>query len=118
MPFWEYQGSFLIFIDSHQLSSYNRNRKAVFSMLIKYSKIAAKSISKLDSTTKKRLKVAIEGLTESPARGDIKPLQGSKTNCYRLRVGKYRVIYRFDTELNQSVILFIEDIDSRGGIYK
>ncbi|MCL1842201.1 MAG: hypothetical protein FWF79_00115 [Defluviitaleaceae bacterium] len=33
-------------------------------------------------------------------------------------VGKLRVIYRYDTRINQRQILFISDINSRGDIYK
>ena len=55
-------------------------------------------------------------MTKTPPEGDIKPLQGSKTEK-RLRVGKYRVIYEY---LHDDVIevLMINKIDSRGGVYK
>ena len=40
-------------------------------MQVQYSKKAAKYISGLDRITKQRLKIAIEGLTENPPKGDI-----------------------------------------------
>ena len=43
-------------------------------MQIEYSKKAAKYINALDRTTKQR--IAIEGLLETPPKGDIKMLQG------------------------------------------
>lgn len=86
-------------------------------MEIRYSKTAAKYISKLDRPTKQRIKSAIEGLTEEPPRGDIKILQGYTDGRKRLRVGKYRIIYNYlpDGEIE---ILYIIDVDSRGDIYK
>ncbi len=45
-------------------------------MQIEYSKKAAKYINALDRTTKQRIRIAIEGLLETPPKGDIKMLQG------------------------------------------
>lgn len=86
-------------------------------MQVQYSKKAAKYISSLDRPTKLRIKQAIEGLTESPPKGDIKPLQGFSDGRKRLRVGKYRIIYNYISE-KQIEILYIMNIDSRGDIYK
>ena len=86
-------------------------------MLIEYSKKAAKYINTLDKPTKQRIKAAIEGLTEKPPIGDIKPLQGFTDSRMRLRVGKYRIIYRYGIN-GKLEILFILDINSRGDIYK
>ena len=87
-------------------------------MQIEYSKQAVKFISAQDKTIRLKIKHAIEGLTEIPPKGDIKPLQGYTNKTYRLRIGKFRVIYRYDTNINQQQILFISDINSRGDIYK
>ena len=86
-------------------------------MQIEYSKKAVKYINALDKPTKQRIKLAIEGLTETPPRGDIKLLQGFSDNRKRLRVGKYRIIYNYLSE-NKVEILYIMNIDSRGDIYK
>lgn len=86
-------------------------------MDIEYSKKAVKYIEGLDRPTKQRIKKAIEGLTEKPPRGDIKPLQGFTDGRKRLRVGKYRIIYNYRP--NRGIeILSIINIDSRGDIYK
>ena len=85
-------------------------------MRIIYSKSAAKTIKTMDHSTKQRIKDGIEGLVRIPPEGDIKQMQGLKTIAYRLRVGKYRVIYEYTGDENE--ILFIKDIGSRGDIYK
>ncbi len=85
-------------------------------MKIEYSKKAVKYINTLDKPTKRRIKTGIEGLTEDPPKGDIKPLQGYSDNRKRLRIGKYRIIYNYDE--GEIEILYIMNIDSRGDIYK
>ena len=86
-------------------------------MKIEYSRKAAKYINALDRPTKQRIRVAIEGLTETPPKGDIKSMQGFSDGRKRLRVGKYRIIYNYlsDEEIE---ILYIYNVDSRGDIYK
>ena len=86
-------------------------------MQIQYSKKSVKYINALDQPTKQRIKAAIEGLTEKPPKGDIKLMQGYADGRKRLRVGKYRIIYNYDTDGNIE-ILYIMNIDSRGDIYK
>lgn len=86
-------------------------------MIIQYDKRAKKFIESQDRPTKQRIKKAIEGLTEQPPKGDIKTMQGYRDGRLRLRVGKYRVIYRYATD-GTIEILHIMDIDSRGDIYK
>lgn len=65
---------------------------------------------------KLKIKDSIEGLIENPPKGDIKQLQGINPTTYRLRVGKYRVIYEYIRKEKDA--LFIKDIGSRGDIYK
>lgn len=86
-------------------------------MQIRYSKSAVKVINGLDKPTKQRIKLGIEGLTKTPPEGDIKLMQGYTDSRYRLRVGKYRIIYKYTAE-NQVTVLNILDIGSRGDIYK
>lgn len=45
---------------------------------------------------------------------DIAKLQGYE-NHYRLRVGKYRILYEI---LEQEILIYAYDADSRGGVYK
>nr|DAF83432.1 MAG TPA: Cytotoxic translational repressor [Caudoviricetes sp.] len=86
-------------------------------MEISYSKSAAKAINGLDRPTKQRIRDGILGLTKKPPEGDIRPLQGYNDGRQRLRVGKYRVIFKFDLE-SEIQILYIMNVGSRGDIYK
>ncbi len=86
-------------------------------MEIRYSKSALRFLSKQDEKSRMRIREAINGLTETPAKGDIKPLQGYSDGRLRLRLGGWRIIYRYDKE-NKLRILMIIDIDNRGGVYK
>lgn len=86
-------------------------------MEIRYDKKAKKFIESQDKLKKQRIKYGIVGLTVKPPQGDIKTMQGYKDNRQRLRIGKYRIIYRYITE-NTIEILHIMNIDSRGDIYK
>ena len=85
-------------------------------MKIEYTKTAAKAVHSLDSRTKRRIKEAIQGLTEKPPKGDIKPLAGYKDGRFRLREGRYRIIYKY--LYNRVEILYIMNIGVRGDIYK
>lgn len=86
-------------------------------MEIRYSKAATKAIEALDRPTKQRIRAGILGLTQKPPQGDIRPMQGYSDGRLRLRIGKYRVIYKYGLEM-QLEILYIIDVGSRGDIYK
>ena len=86
-------------------------------MEIRYSKAAAKYIESLDKPTKQRIRTGILGLTKNPPEGDIKRLQGYSDKRFRLRIGGYRVIYRYDRDGTPEVLQIL-DIDARGGVYK
>ncbi len=84
---------------------------------ITYSKTAVKVIANLDRDMKQRIKNGIEGLIEVPPKGDIKQMHGSNPLLYRLRIGKYRVLYEY-VIIEGEQVLIIKDIGSRGDIYK
>ena len=86
-------------------------------MEIRYSKAARKALESYDRPTKQRIRTAILGLTEKPPKGDIKRMEGFTDGRLRLRVGGYRIIFRYDHD-GQIEILQIINIDSRGGVYK
>lgn len=104
---------------------YNQDEKNVFywqmeaekRMNIIYSKTALKFLAKADKPTVMRIRAAIQGLTNTPPDGDIKIMQGYSDGRQRLRVGKYRVIFKYTTD-NEIEIVYIIDIGSRGDIYK
>jgi mRNA-degrading endonuclease RelE of RelBE toxin-antitoxin system len=89
----------------------------VKSLQIIYSKTAVKAISNLDRAVKQRIKSGIEGLLEVPPKGDIKQMRGSNPLIYRLRIGKYRILYESGS-IDGEQVLLIKDIGSRGDIYK
>lgn len=86
-------------------------------MRIEYSRTAAKALQRMDRTLRIRMRDAIEGLTQTPPKGDIKPMEGKPAGRYRLRVGGYRVIYRYDHD-GVMTVLYILDVWPRGDIYK
>ena len=86
-------------------------------MVIKYSRDSLKFLSRLDKKSVDRIRTAIQGLALDPPKGDIKPMQGYSDGRKRLRVGEWRVIYRYGDE-GEIRILFIINIGNRGDIYK
>ncbi|MEG2098081.1 MAG: type II toxin-antitoxin system RelE/ParE family toxin [Pseudoflavonifractor sp.] len=86
-------------------------------MQTQYSKVALKYLAKIDKASVERIKDAIAGLALKPPAGDIKPMEGYNDGRFRLRVGKYRVIFKYEDD-NSIDILYIIDIGPRGDIYK
>lgn len=75
-------------------------------------KPAEKFIMRLAQHDKARVLRAIH---ELPHSGDIKRLQGKKSQgMYRLRVGPYRIIYTVD---NGRLVVHVVDAGNRGQIY-
>lgn len=87
-------------------------------MEVRYSKSAQKTIKDMDAQLKSRIHLAINKLMLNPPEGDIKPMQGLEyEDCYRVRVGNYRIIYKFGVE-DTLDILYIIKIGPRGDVYK
>ncbi len=86
-------------------------------MVIRYSRKSLKFLSRLDSKSVERIRSAIEGLTHIPPEGDIKDMQGSSDGRKRLRIGGWRVLFRYGAD-GEIEILYIVDIGNRGDIYK
>ena len=85
--------------------------------MIKYSKDALKFLARLDKKSVQRIREAINGLTQTPPVGDIKTMQGYTDGRKRLRIGSWRIIYKYTAE-NEVEILLVIDIGNRGDIYK
>ncbi len=76
-----------------------------------YSKKAKKSLEKYDYKTSMRI---INAIDKIPL-GDIKRLVGNEiSSLFRLRIGKYRIIYMYEDEQTIKII----KIDTRGDVYK
>jgi len=79
-------------------------------MDIIFSKQAIKTINRMDTSTKQRIKFAIKRLPD----GDTKQLNNRQIITYRLRVGDWRVLYSFEN----AYTILIEKIAPRGQVYK
>ena len=77
-------------------------------MKILFSKKAEKYLASLVSRIAFNILHRIELIPE----GDIKPLAGRKGE-YRLRVGKYRIIFFISNDT-----VYVVKIDTRGDVYK
>lgn len=80
--------------------------------IYKQAKEELESLQKSDKKLLSQIIVEIENLEQNPLPPNSKKLAGYK-NLYRIRVRKYRIIYKFDEK-----ILSILLIDGRGNIYK
>jgi mRNA interferase RelE/StbE len=80
-------------------------------MIFHYSKDFMKALLKYDHKLQLRVRNAILKLPD----GDITRIKGVDTDpeLYRLRVGKYRILFRMN-----ETDCFIDIIDSRGDVYK
>ena len=87
-------------------------------MRVEYERKALKFLAKMEKALAADIRKAIDGLTETPPRGDVKPLSGYKDGRKRLRHGKYRIIFRYDGRGRGVTVLLIMNIGSRGDIYK
>jgi mRNA-degrading endonuclease RelE of RelBE toxin-antitoxin system len=80
-------------------------------MKIFLRKSSQKYLANLDNSVRAKILIAIEKL---PDQGDVKRLKGQKAHdLFRLRVGRFRVIYFWENEY-----LEIVSINTRGDIYK
>ncbi len=81
---------------------------------IEYEPEAIASLEKISATNRKRIITKINWLAENFEQITPQPLTADLSGFYKLRIGDYRVIYEFDTEVN---ILFIDQVGHRSEIY-
>ena len=86
-------------------------------MQIKYSREALKVLEKQTRKSVERIRVGIAKLALEPPEGDIAPLRGYSDGRLRLRIGTWRIIYRYTVEGRFQTLLIIS-IGNRGDIYK
>jgi len=80
-------------------------------MKIYYSKISIKHLQKIKKDVVEKI---VESIGKLPFEGDIKKMKGNKIkNIFRLRIGKYWIIYSFEKD-----IVKVIKIDTRGDVYK
>jgi len=81
---------------------------------IEFSKQASKFLRKCEEELRIRIFKKLRMLRENSVPSDAKRLQGYDKPTFRVRVGKYRIVYRVD--YNEKVIL-VSDIDKRDKVY-
>ena len=79
-------------------------------MAIYFSRESQNALKSYDRKIRTRILQAIARIPK----GSIRPLIGSNPRVYRLRVGKYRALFIYDTDKNIKIL----KIDSRGDVYK
>ena len=89
----------------------------VKSMRIEYSKDSLKFLETQTKKSVQRIREAIAKLAKNPPEGDIAVLQGYSDGRKRLRIGSWRIIFKYTSD-RQIEILLIIDIGNRGNIYK
>lgn len=85
-------------------------------MRIEYSKRSQKSLTEIPIKMQVKIAKAIEGLTQNPPKGDIKTLEGFSDGRKMLRVGQYRVVYKYLDD--GTIYVYVINIGVRGDIYK
>lgn len=81
---------------------------------IEFTKSAAGELLKFPKNIQLSIKRAVcERLAVDPYR--FKPLRGEWKNCFRLRVGSYRIVYEIK---EKEVVVIIIKIDVRGSVYR
>jgi mRNA interferase RelE/StbE len=80
-------------------------------MTLSFSRRSIKFLAKCGLKTRT---VIVEAIGELPGKGDIRKLKGQAIrNSFRLRVGRYRVVY-----IEEGDEIKIIKIDTRGDVYK
>lgn len=81
---------------------------------IELSRTALKSMSKIPKRELSQIKERIEALSSVPRPEDVKKIKGDD-NLYRIRSGKYRILFRI---FDEKVMILIVDVDHRKDVYK
>jgi len=79
-----------------------------------FSKEAAKFIDSLDKGYKRKMREIMDALRENPFSYPYKKTRGQQ-NLYRIRIGKYRILYEVET--NESRVVIVR-MDKRGRVYE
>jgi mRNA interferase RelE/StbE len=79
-----------------------------------FSKEVARFIESLDKGYKRKIKEILEALRGNPFSYPYKKIRGEQ-NLYRIRVGKYRILYEVEIKKDRIVIV---RMDKRGRVYE
>ena len=89
-----------------------KNQKNTMQYKVELSRIAIKSLAKVDGRYKLRINVALVALGADPYIG--KRLQGERQQEWSYRVSDYRIIYKIKV---RELIVLIIDVGHRQGVY-
>ncbi|MBX7157617.1 MAG: hypothetical protein K1X66_04440 [Verrucomicrobiae bacterium] len=84
-------------------------------MKVRLSQQVVDFVSKLSPQPRRQIRHALRILARE--QGDIKALEGELSNFYRLRIGSYRVIFRYQI-LHHHRIISCEYINRRPIVYQ
>lgn len=82
---------------------------------VRFDTPAEKFIDKAERGIAKRILNKIGELAKDPFPRQASKVQGGKENVYRVRVGKYRILY---VVFKEQSLIAITDIDNRGRVYE
>ncbi|ELS03636.1 addiction module toxin, RelE/StbE family [Xenococcus sp. PCC 7305] len=82
---------------------------------IKFDSRVKKDFRSIQSQDIKRIKNAIAELSKNPRPEGCAKLKGDKHDYYRIRVGKYRVVYLVEDEI---LLILVVRVGHRKEIYK
>lgn len=80
---------------------------------LQYTSTALKGIKKLDGSSRRRIRKAIEALAEDPRPSGSVPIKGH-VDMWRIRVGDYRIRYTINDGV---LVVLVLKVASRGGFY-
>ena len=81
---------------------------------VQIERAAGKAFDRLPQATKQRVATAIDNLAENPRHVGVIKLADSD-NGYRVRVGRYRIVFAID---DAAALISIVRIGTRQGIYQ
>lgn len=79
---------------------------------VQWTNRALRIVARLDRPTRERLTKGVESLAAT-GQGDVKRLQGTKQELYRLRVGDWRIFFSKEP----GAVLLIRTVRPRGDAY-
>lgn len=74
---------------------------------------AKRNLKKIKGKNKDKILVALKALESNPKIGE--KMLGQYSDCYRLRVWPYRIVYTIE---NRKLLVFVIGIGQREGIYR
>ena len=89
--------------------AFNTSGKRAMTATITWTRTAARQMLRLPDQEARRVRQAVHGLRQWPQVPNVLALQGRKG--YRMRVGRYRVLFR--VEGGAAVLLIIEQVKKR-----